>query len=116
MPSDAEERVGADAEEADADDLAVLLLGDDARLAHQLRLVLEDLVDDAAIDVELGGADLLDALRDVAGSSGARPAGGGARRRRRGAAAAAPATSRRLEHLRLAELRCRSSATRGPSR
>ena len=61
----AEQRVRADAEEADADDLAVLLLRDDARLAHQLRLVLEDLVDDPAIDVELICTDLPDSVLDV---------------------------------------------------
>src|ERR1700722_6976613 len=60
----AEERVRLHPEEADPDHLAVLLLGDDARLAHEIGLVLEDLVDHAAIDVELGGADLLDPLRD----------------------------------------------------
>ena len=72
----AEERVGTDAEEANAHDLAVLLLGDDARLAHQLGLVLEDLVDDAAVDVELGRPDLLDALLDVVAHGAAPPATG----------------------------------------
>ena len=78
----AEQRVGADAEEADADDLAVLLLGDDARLTHQLGLVLEDLVDDAAIDVELGRADSSGSSRDVGGHR-ARAARARRRRRRR---------------------------------
>src|ERR1019366_82874 len=61
----AEQRVRADSEEADAHDLAVLLLRNDARLAHELRLVLEDLVDDAPVDVELVGPEALDALLDV---------------------------------------------------
>src|SRR5690606_34061287 len=47
----AEQRLLPDAVQTDADDTPVLLLGDYARLPHQVRLVLEDLVDDAAVDV-----------------------------------------------------------------
>src|SRR5690606_16126103 len=61
----AEQRVRPDAEHADADHLAVLLLRHDARGAHQLGLVFQDLVDHGAIDVELGLADLLDLGSDL---------------------------------------------------
>ena len=62
---------------------------------HQLGLVLEDLVDDAAVDVELGRADLLDPLGDrlvervgPARRQAERGGGRGARRPRSAAAAA----------------------------
>src|SRR5208337_4178203 len=98
----AEQRVGADSEEADAHDLAVLRFGYDARLPHELRLVLEDLVDDAPVDVELVGPEALDALLDVVRDVARAPVAGGHRCRRRGDRAARG--RRRLEHLRLAEL------------
>ena len=52
------------------DHLAVFLLGHDARLPHQLGLILEDLVHDPTIDLELGRADPLVAKRLLYGGIG----------------------------------------------
>ena len=73
---------GADAEQANADDLAVLLLGHDARRLHELGLVFQDLVDHLTVDVELVGAHFLnlgsDVRRDRRGAAhGGRGGGGG---------------------------------------
>ena len=116
----AEQRVGADAEQANADDLAVLLLGHDARRAHQLGLVLQDLVDDGAVDVELGVADLLDLGGDVGRHRGAASRDRAAAGRRAaalagaaGAAGAAPAGGCDSEQQRLAERRAVLEPDRG---
>src|ERR1041385_1202612 len=68
----AEKSIRANSEEPNADDLSVLLLRHDARLAHEIRLVLENVVDHRAVDVELRVADLLDLVRDVFRNAAAR--------------------------------------------
>ena len=64
-PEHAEQRVGAHTVEANADDLAANLLWNQVRRPEEVGLVLEDLVDSAAVDVELVRADLLDAAGDL---------------------------------------------------
>jgi len=66
-----EQAVAADAVHLDAHDAASLLVGNDARGAHQLALVGQDLVDEAALHVEVGVAHAADAGLHVGGADGA---------------------------------------------